>query len=407
MNLRTITTLGVLLAACRSGPEPSDESALRAQARRVHADAIVIDTHSDTTPKFENADWDFTARHETGHMDIPRIREGGLDAIFFSIYMGRTEGDGAAVKTAIRRIDSVHEAVRRWPNDLRLATTAAEVRAAAADGMIAALMGVEGGHIIEDDLRVLRTYHRLGVRYMTLTHSFNTAWADSAGTDRIPEPEHDGLTDFGREIVLEMNRLGMMVDVSHVADSTFWDVLEVSEAPLVASHSSCRAVSDHPRNMSDEMIVAMAERGGVIQINFATGYIDPRKSALAARLRPEVEEIYARYPDDPREARKQRIALYAEHDPGPTPASVVIDHIEHVLTLVGEDHVGLGADWDGVPELPVGLDDCSKLETVTLELLRRGWSEDAVTKVLGGNLLRVMEEVEATGARLRREGYSR
>jgi membrane dipeptidase len=196
-----------------------------------------------------------------------------------------------------------------------------------------------------------------------------------------------------------MNRLGMMVDISHVSDDTFWDVLEVTRAPVIASHSSCRALADHPRNMSDEMLVALAENGGVIQINFYPGYIDPAQVAMATRLMPEVREIHAKHADDPEAAREARIALFEFHDPGPTPASVVIDHIEHVIELVGGEHVGLGADWDGVPSLPVGLEDCSKLGWVTEELLRRGHSEETVAGVLGGNLLRVMEAVEAVAAR--------
>ena len=397
------------LAACAAPggdpPDPTaDEAALLAEARRIHAEAIVIDGHSDTTPRLEDPAWDFAARQPDGHMDLPRIREGGLDAIFFSIWMGDTPGDGTATKKAARRIDAVHEAVRRWPEELALATTAADIRRAAAEGRVAALIGVEGGHIIESDLAVLRTYQRLGARYLTLTHSFNTGWADSAGTDRPVPPESDGLSDFGRDVVRELNRLGVMVDVSHVADSTFWDVLEVSAAPVIASHSSCRAVADHPRNVSDDMLRALAGRGGLLMINFYPGYIDPAKAERARRLVPEVEEIYARYPDDPGRAREERIALYAAHDPGPTPASVVIDHIVHALELVGDDHVGLGADWDGVPTLPVGLEDCSKLEYVTVELLRRGYSEETVRKVLGENLLRVMEAVEETSRTLASEG---
>jgi membrane dipeptidase len=384
------------------GGVPYDETPEQ-RARRVHTEAIVIDTHSDTTPFFEDPEWDFGARHEDGHMDLPRIREGGLDAVFFSIWMGATEGDGKAVKTALQRIDSVHQAAQRWSDDVTLARTAAEVRAAARAGKVAALMGVEGGHIIEDDLGVLRTYHRLGVRYMTLTHSFNTNWADSAGTDLPVSPDFGGLNEFGRAVVREMNLLGMMVDISHVSDETFWDVLDLTTAPVIASHSSCRALADHPRNLSDEMIQALAGNGGVLQINFYPGYIDPKRTALAKRLIPEVRAIYERHAGDAQAARDERIALYDAHDPGATNWRLVVDHIEHVIALVGADYVGLGADWDGVPVLPVGLEDCSKLEILTRELLWRGHSEATVKKVLGGNILRVMQAVELVSRREQRD----
>lgn len=378
------------------------QESIEKKARRIHRNAIVIDTHSDTTPKFEDPAWDFAARHADGHMDIPRLREGGFDAQFFSIYMGRTPGDGTAVKRALKRIDSVHQMVRRYPEDFILATTAKDIRKAAARGKIAALMGVEGGHIIEDDLAALRMFHELGVRYMTLTHSFNTNWADSAGTGQRVQPEHDGLTDFGREVVLEMNRLGMMVDVSHVADSTFWDALDVSKAPLLASHSSCRALADHPRNMSDEMIRAMAEKGGVIMINFYPGYIDPAAIEIGRGLIQKFTELEEQFGDDPQRLSQERRRVQREAFANvKTPASVVVDHIEHVIRLVGPDHVGLGADWDGVSSLPEGLEDCSKVPYITEELLRRGHSARTVRKVLGGNLLRLMEHVEAVAKEMR------
>lgn len=388
--------LGVLMQGSAGGQDNLEQ-----RARRVHGSAIVMDTHSDTTPFFENPSWDFAARHEDGHVDIPRLRDGGYDAVFWSIYMGKTPGDGAAIKRAIRRIDSVHEIVRRYPDDLALATTAADIRRAARQGKIACLMGIEGGHIIEDDLAALRMFYALGARYMTLTHSFNTSWADAAGTGETVEAEHDGLTDFGREIVREMNRLGMMVDVSHVADSTFWDVIETSTAPVIASHSSCRTIADHPRNMSDEMLRALADNGGVIQINFYPGYIDPDRVAILAKLRPEFDALAKKYADAPATMAAARRDLFRKaiaEAGGPSPAHWVVDHIEHVIEVVGDDFVGLGADWDGVPEMPGGLEDVSKVPWITEELLRRGHSEKTVKKVMGGNLLRVMGAVEKVAA---------
>ncbi len=399
MKKRTKSTRGllrvvVLIAAGWGGSVMAEE--FGARAAKVHASAIVLDTHADTTPFFENPEWDFGARQATGHVDIPRLREGGYDAVFWAIYMGRTPGDGAAIKRAVRRIDSVHEMVRRYPDDLMLATTARDIRRAARQGKIACLMGIEGGHIIEDELAALRMFYELGVRYMTLTHSFNTNWADAAGTGETVQEEHGGLTEFGREIVHEMNRLGMMVDVSHVADSTFWDAIGTSTAPIIASHSSCRAIADHPRNMTDEMLRALAKNGGVVQINFYPGYVDPKRVDLFAKLRPQLDELTAKYADKPETLSAARRELFMKvlADAGPSPARWVIDHIEHAIEVAGSDHVGLGADWDGVPEMPEGLGDVSVVPWITEELLRRGHSERTVKKVMGGNLVRVMGEVE-------------
>ncbi len=367
------------------------------RAGRIHHTAIVIDTHTDTTPNFENPEWDFAQRHTEGHVDIPRLRAGGYDAVFWAIYMGKTPGDGKAIKTALRRIDSVHEIVRRYPQDLVLATRVRDVKIAPRDGKIACLMGIEGGHIIENDLGALRMFYNLGVRYMTLTHSFNIDWADSSGTGETIVAEHDGLTDFGRDVVREMNRIGMMVDVSHVADATFWDVIETTNAPIIASHSSCRALADHPRNMSDDMIRALAENGGVIQINFYPGYIDPARVALLAKLRPEFDRIAKEFANEPMKLTAARRDLFKRaiaDAGGPSPAHWVVDHIEHVIKLVGDDYVGLGADWDGVPEMPQGLEDVSKVKYISEELVRRGYGERTIKKVMGGNLLRVMRKVE-------------
>ncbi len=222
-------------------------------ARALHFDAIVVDGHSDTTPRFSDPDWDFGARHDAsdGSMDLPRIREGGLDVQFWSIYTGPLAAPGDGLRLALERIDAVHEMAARHPGEVVVARSVREIREAVAKGRLVSLMGIEGGHIIEESLPALRDFHRLGVRYMTLTHSFPTSWADSSGTTSVPEPVHGGLSDFGREVVREMNRIGMLVDVSHVSDATFFDALATSSAPVIASHSACRAVADHPRNLSD------------------------------------------------------------------------------------------------------------------------------------------------------------
>jgi membrane dipeptidase len=389
------------LAACATagaGPDP---------ALALHRAAIVVDTHSDTTTRFEEQDWRFDERHASGDMDLPRIREGGLDVEFWSIYLGARDVPGVALREALERIDAVHQMVRKHPRDVALAGSAAEIRAAVARGQLASLMGVEGGHIIEGSLAALRTFQRLGVRYLTLTHSFHTSWADSSGTGAQPlEPRHGGLTDFGREVVRELNRIGMLVDVSHVSDRTFFDALAVARAPVIASHSSCRAVFGHPRNLSDEMLRALAANGGVVQINFFPGYIDADAAARIAahreRLAPELEALRERHEGDPAALRRAREALYAAN-PWPTaPLSALLDHFDHAIRVAGPDHVGIGGDWDGVPSMPEGMDDVSFLPALTRGLLARGHSPETVRKVLGENLLRVLEAAERVAADLAR-----
>src|ERR1700674_4500211 len=243
---------------------------LSARARKLHFASIVVDTHDDTTQRFLDGDFDLGARSASGSIDIPRMKEGGLGAIFFSIWIPSKITGPEAIKHALDQIDAVREQVRKHPKDIVLATTAVEVRDARKQGKIAALMGVEGGHMIANDLSVLRSYAALGVRYMTLTHSGNDEWADSSTDTAV----HNGLTDFGKDVVREMNRLGVMVDISHVSDKTFYDALAVSKAPLIASHSSCRAICNHVRNMTDDMIKALAAKGGVIQINYEKSFLD-------------------------------------------------------------------------------------------------------------------------------------
>jgi membrane dipeptidase len=259
-------------------------------------------------------------------------------------------------------------------------------------------MGIEGGHIIEESLPALRNFYRLGVRYMTLTHSFHTRWADSSGTREIPDPVHDGLTDFGKQVVMEMNRIGMLVDISHVSDKTFFDALETTRAPVIASHSSTRAIAEHPRNMSDEMLRALAMNDGVVMINFYPVYID---ESARDKARLYFEEHGARLKDMIATANgdsAKRRALMAEHFakyPVPqTSLGVLLDHFDHAIEVAGPDHVGIGADWDGVASMPIGMEEISELPTLTEGLLARGHSPDTVRKVLGENLLRVLERAE-------------
>jgi membrane dipeptidase len=396
-RIRTLVGGGLVFAALGCASTPADDPALA-----LHHGAIVIDGHSDTTPWFEDPNWDFTRRHTDGHQDLPRMREGGLDAQFWSIYLGETQVAGAAIREATERIEAVHQLVLRHGDELALVTSAAGLREAVREGKVACLMGLEGGHIIEDSLAALRRFHEQGVRYMTLTHSFHTSWADSAGTNVAPAPRHGGLTPFGEQVVREMNRLGMMVDVSHVSDDTFWQVLRVTHAPVIASHSSVRAVADHPRNLDDEMLRALAKNGGLVMINFYPGYIDTRlvepMRELFLELAPRVEKIRSDYATDPVQRRRAIRKLVASVDVPTTSLSVLLDHFDHAIRVAGPDHVGLGADWDGVASMPRELPDVSQLPVLTRGLLERGHSPETVRKVLGGNLLRVMREVEAAAA---------
>jgi membrane dipeptidase len=396
---RRAVAIACLLALGCAREEPASPD----PARALHENAIVIDGHSDVTLRLLDPEWSFLERHADGHQDLPRMREGGLDAQFFSIYLPKTEGRGRAIGEAIARIDAVHELVRRNPGALALATTAADVRRAAAEGRIACLLGVEGGHIIEDSLAALRTYHRLGVRYLTLTHSFHTSWADSSGTNETLAPLHGGLTPFGEEVVRESNRLGVLVDVSHVSDATFSDALQVTKAPVIASHSSVRAVADHPRNLSDDMLRALAANGGVVMINFYSGYLDAELVAplreLFAKLAPRIAVIREEHVDDPVALHRGYQALLRGESIPATRLDVLLDHFDHALAVAGPDHVGIGGDWDGVASMPQGVEDVSKLPALTRGLLERGHPPEVVRKVLGENLLRVLRAAEVEAER--------
>ncbi len=384
-------SVGAFLSPAFSGDEISEH------AHQLHFSSIVLDTHDDTTQRFFAKDYDLGARNPEGHVDIPRMREGGMNAIFFSIWIdGRIMGP-PAVQKALDQIDAVRENVKKHSNDMMLAVTADDVRRAHAQGKIAALMGVEGGHMIGNDIRMVRIFADLGVRYMTLSHFYNDEWADSS-TDK---PAHNGLTDFGKEIVREMNRQGMMVDISHVSDKTFYDALEVSKAPLIASHSSCRALCDHVRDMSDDMIKALAAKGGVIQINYERSFIDQAyKDAYERETGGAVahlSEVTKNCNNDEacisREMATMQKKLIAEGKLPQVSWERIIDHIDHAVKLVGADHVGLGSDFDGA-DMPAGMEDCSKLPKITQALLNKGYSDSDIRKILGENTLRVMEQAE-------------
>ncbi|HEY1424272.1 MAG TPA: dipeptidase [Candidatus Acidoferrum sp.] len=375
------------------------------KARKLHFSSIVVDTHDDTTQLLLDPKFDLGGRHSSGSIDIPRMREGGMGAIFFSIWMPSKITGPVAVQKALDQIDAVREQVREYPKDLILVTTAEQIRQARKDGKIAALMGVEGGHMIASDLGVLRTYAALGVRYMTLTHSGNIEWADSS-TDKAV---HNGLTDFGKDVVREMNRLGVMVDISHVSDKTFYDALEVSEAPLFASHSSCRAICDAPRNMTDQMMKDLAAKGGVVQINYHVGFLS-QEFRNAEKADPKINEAISQEVTKRCGSEANEGCMLMEGDrvtreyvaQGVLPRvdyTKIIEHIDHAVKVAGIDHVGLGSDFDGA-NMPFGMEDASMLPKITEALLKKGYSEGDVKRILGENTLRLMSDVERVAREL-------
>jgi len=392
LAILSVCLLGVFLMIVATSADSVSE-----KAKRLQSSSIVVDTHDDTTQRLLDPRFDLASRHADGNIDIPRMREGGLTAIFFSIWIpGKIMGP-EAVQKAIHQIDAVRETVRKHPNDLILATTAADVRTAKEENKIAALMGVEGGHMMGNELAVLRTFAALGVRYMTLTHMENNEWADSS----TAKPEHNGLTDFGKDVVREMNRLGMIVDISHVSDKTFYDVLAISKAPVFASHSSCRALCSAARNMTDDMIRDLAKNGGVIQINYHVGF-----------LSQEFRDYEAVHPDAEKEINEEvkkrcgdnEACRYVEGDQvvrefmeaGKLPKvdwNLIVEHIDHAVKIAGADHVGLGSDFDGAV-MPIGMEDVTHIPQITDALLKKGYSESDTRKILGENTLRVLSEVQ-------------
>ncbi len=405
--LRAILAAGVCISAGAILAATVTADDISARAKKLHSSSIVVDTHDDTTQRLVSEKFDLGHRDAAGHIDIPRMREGGLGAIFFSIWMPSSVTGPEAVKRALDQIDAVREQVRKHPQDLLLATTAADVRRAHSEGKIAALMGMEGGHMIDNDLGALRMYAALGVRYLTLTHSGNNDWADSS-TDK---PAHNGLTEFGRDVVRELNRLGVMVDISHVADKTFYDALETSRAPMIASHSSCRAICDHPRNMTDDMIKALAAKGGVIQINYYAGFLSQElRSATQANpdLVKQMEaEVTKRCGKNDAcqliEGERMMRDMMAQGRLPRVGWEKIIEHIDHAVKVAGADHVGLGSDFDGAG-MPYGMEDVSHLPRITEALLKRGYSEADIRKILGENTLRVMEEVERVAKQVQQGG---
>jgi membrane dipeptidase len=379
---------------------------ISAQARRIHFSSLVFDTHADTPQRFLFDRFDLGRRDSEGCVDITRLREGGIGAIFFALWVPMHIAGPAATRRAFDLLDAVEEQVRLHSDDLALATSCEEIQNTRREGKIAVLLCVEGGHAINDDLHVLREFYAGGVRYMTLTHNGPTGWADSSSY----APRHNGLTQFGREIIREMNQLGMMVDVSHVSDKTFNDVLQVSRAPVIASHSSCRAICDSPRNLTDGMIQDLAARGGVIHIAFHNAFLSQQNLDAARALDSEWTSRMKAIDEQCGENEARKLAEGQRFSDELTEAGKwprvswekIIEHIDHAVGLVGPDHVGLGSDFDGA-FMPAGMEDAANFPKITDGLLRKGYAEFDIRKILGENTLRVMAEAERVARELQAE----
>ncbi len=387
-----------------------------AKARAIQDSAIVIDTHADTPQRFldENFDIGSTDPNDIGHISLDKAQRGNLGAEFFSIWVEPESNQGHFAKRTMDLIDSVYEQAAHHPDRMMMAFSPADIERAHKEHKLAALMGIEGGHSIENDIRLLRDYYRLGVRYMTLTWSNTNEWADSSGDIDDPKVQHhNGLTDFGKQVVLEMNRLGMIVDISHVSDKTFWDTIAISKAPVIASHSSARALTAAPRNMTDDMLRAVAKNGGVVDVNFYSGFVDEDYRKQYAAISKQANDAVKAYVEKQKAEGKpipysdiDRIEReWAARVPRP-PLGSLIDHIDHIAKVAGIDHVGLGSDFDGVSgATPQGIDSAADLPKITQALLDRDYRADDIKKLLGGNVLRVLRQVEAVSHQMQEQPH--
>ena len=367
----------------------------------IHRRAIIVDMHADTTQRLVDENVDLEQRLADGHFDAVRAKEGGLDAQFFSIWVEPElfgGGGPGAMNRADRQIQAVRDLATTHPGTWELATTAADVRRIAAAGKIAALMGMEGGYAIDEKIENVGRYYQMGVRYLSPAWSVSTSWAGSSG-DEIGKTR--GLNEFGRAVIREMNRLGIMVDVSHLSDKAFWDIVNTSSKPVIATHSGCRAITNVPRNLTDDMIVALAKTGGVVNVIFYPEHIEPGYAEKKKKVDAEIASLVQRASDAERgDAAHKKLARdrvrreeYLKRLP-PVSVSRIVDHIDHIVKLVGIEHVGIGSDFDGIQAVPADMKSVADLPNLTKELLRRGYSESDIDKILGGNMLRVMEEVE-------------
>jgi membrane dipeptidase len=384
-------------------PPPDADMKLWQRALAIHKRAIIVDGHNDITSPMVDENFDLSTNslgkfHRDGdpfHTDLNRLKQSGITGEFFSIYVsGSTLTTGGAMRRAMDLIDATYREAEKHPQ-LVICTAAAEIRQAKRQNRICALMGIEGGYVIENSLYALRNFYRLGIRYMTLTHNVTHDWADAHAPS---QHKHNGLTDFGKEVVREMNRLGMLVDISHVSDKVMHDVLDISTAPLIASHSGARGVANHTRNVPDDVLKRLPKNGGVIMVVFYPSFLDERsnreENERSARLRPQIEALREKYKNDDERYHQERRKLLAANPIYIPSYTRIVDHIDHIKRVAGIDHVGLGSDFDGIPSLPVGMNGAEDLALVTYEMLRRGYTELEIRKVLGENFLRALSRAE-------------
>jgi membrane dipeptidase len=410
--LLTIVALASLTLNCRNAPQPENVNLKRMNNNSenkadlndplaIHRRAIVVDMHADTTQRLVDENVDLMQRLSDGHFDTMRAKEGGLDAQFFSIWVEPQlfgAGGAGAMKRADVQIQAVRDLAAKHPETWEVATTAADIRRISGSGKIAALMGMEGGYAIDEKIENVERYYQMGVRYLSPAWTVSTSWAGSSG-DEIGKTR--GLTDFGRQVIREMNRLGIMVDVSHLSDRAFWDIVNTSTRPVIATHSGCRAITNVPRNLTDEMIVALAKTGGVVNVIFYPEHIEPgyseKKKQVDAEIDSMVQQASAAEHGDVAHKKLARDRVrsreFLKRLP-PVSVARIVDHIDHVVKLAGIDHVGIGSDFDGIQAVPADLKSVADLPNLTRELLRRGYSESDIDKILGGNMLRVMEATE-------------
>lgn len=392
-----------LTAFAQTMPKDADQK-LWARALAIHRSAIIVDGHNDIPSPMADQNYDLATPtvgqfHDDGdpfHSDLSRFKASGITGEFFSIYVsGNTLKTGGAMRRAMELIDVTYRATEKYPDQLSQCTTAVDIRQAKRQGKMCVLMGIEGGYAIENSLSALREFYRLGVRYMTLTHNVTHDWADA----HRDEPRNNGLSDFGKEVVREMNRLGMFIDISHVSEKVMNDVLDISTAPIIASHSSARALNDHTRNVSDDVLKRVAKNGGVVMVNFYPGFLDARtnkeEKERDEKLKSQIEALKMQSKGD---AKFINTLIRQLNDANPfyvAPYTRIVDHIDHIKKVAGIDHVGIGSDFDGIPYLPAGMNGAEDLVLVTYEMLRRGYTESEIRKVLGLNFLRAMSQMES------------
>lgn len=384
-----------------SWAEETIDPQLWEKAKKIHEEAIVIDTHCDTPMVMVQGKVDIGKRSDKNQVDLVRMKEGGLDASFFAAFVSNDLDQKHPAKNALEMIDEIYQQVEKYPHLAEMAFSPQDIRNFHQKGKRAILIGMENGGPIESSLRLLRDFYRLGVRYITLTHNSHNDICDSSNPEK---PKWNGLSPFGKKVVREMNRLGMIIDVSHISDKSFWDVLEASEAPVFASHSCTRALCDIHRNMTDDMIKALAKKGGVIQLTFCSFFVDEeykrKREANEKKLAPIKKQLEEKYKDDKDAYWSALFALWKEHAPPAPEIEKLIDHVDHVVKLVGVDHVGFGSDYDGTGSVPKGLEDVSGLPLITYHLLKRGYSKEDIEKILGGNFLRFFEKVIQTAKKM-------